>query len=65
VRYGADRVISAKSHPASDAVVLRPESSSVDCGSYRSCGSCGSCSHAPHLVASGVSGDLSQYWVPS
>jgi len=47
-------VISAKWWPASDTVVLRPDSSSL--GSV-SCGSCGSCTHALHLVASSATGD--------
>ena len=55
------RAPSAKSHPASDTVVLRPDSCSVDSASYASCASC---TEAPHLVESGVSGHPSQYWVP-
>jgi len=43
------RGASAKRWPASDTVVLRPDSPSVDSAS------CASCTHAPHLVASGTS----------
>ena len=53
---------SAKSHPASDTVVLRPDSGSVDSAS---CASCAPCTQAPHVVASGTSGHPSPYWVPS
>jgi len=58
----ASTATSAKSHPASDTVVLRPDSGSVDSAS---CASCAPCTQAPHLVASGTSGHPSPYWVPS
>ena len=38
---------SAKRWPASDTVVLRPDSPGRDSAS---CGSCASCTHAPHLM---------------
>ena len=53
---------SAKGHPASDTVVLHPDSRSVDLASSASGASC---TQAPHLVASGASGHPSQYRVPS
>jgi len=55
-------VPSAKSHHASDTLVLRPDSANVD---SESCASCASSIQAPHQVASGASGHPSQYWVPS
>jgi len=45
---------SAKRWPASDTLVLRPDSHRLDSAS---CASYVSCTHAPHLVASGASGD--------
>jgi len=57
---GEDRYsTSAKSHPVSDTVVLRPDSRSMDTASSASC------TQGPHLVASGTSGHPSQYPVPS
>jgi len=53
---------SAKRYPASDTVVLRPDSPILDSAS---CASCVSCTHAPHLVASGASGNPCLHWVPS
>ena len=53
---------SSKSHPASDTVVLLPDSRGVDSAS---CGSCACCTQAQHLVPSGASGHPSQYRVLS
>jgi len=53
---------SAKRWRASDPVVLRPDSPSLD---PASCASCASCTNTPHLVASGASGDPCLHWVPS
>jgi len=53
---------SAKRWPASDTVVLHPDSTSLDSAS---CTSCASCAHAPHLVASGASRDPCRHWVLS
>jgi len=53
---------SAKSDPASDTGVLRPYPLCLD---SPSCAFYASYTLAPHLVASGVSGDPSQYCVPS
>jgi len=50
---------SAKRWPASDTVVLRPDSPGLDSAS------CASCTHAPHLVASGASGNPFLHWVLS
>jgi len=53
---------SVKRWPASDGVVLRPDSPSLDSAL---CPSCGSCTHVSHLVASGVFRDPGLHWVPS
>ena len=53
---------SAKRWPASDTLMLHPDSPSLD---STSCASCASCIHAPDLVASGASGVPCLYWVPS
>jgi len=53
---------SANRWPASDTVVLRPDSPSLDSAF---CTFCASCTHALHLVASGASGDPCLHWVPS
>ena len=53
---------SAKRWPASDPVVLRPDSPSLDPASFASCASC---TNMPHLVASGASGDPCLHWVLS
>jgi len=52
---------SAKRWPASDTVVLRPHSPSLNSSS----GSYTSCIPAPHLVASGMCGDPCLHWVLS
>jgi len=62
---------SSKSHPASETVVLCPDSrsmNSVSCASCVFCVFCAFCAsgtRVPHLVASGESGHGSQYRVPS
>jgi len=53
---------SAQSHPASCMVVLRPHCCSVD---FASGAFWASCTQVSHRIAPGVSGDPSQYWVPS
>jgi len=53
---------SAKRWPVSDTVVLPPGSPRLD---SVSCASCAFCTHAPHLVASGASGDPCLLWVLS
>ena len=53
---------SAKGHPASDTEMLHPDAGCLDSASSAPCASY---SLAPHLVASGASGDPSQYCVPS
>ena len=61
-QYSMWFLASAKWWPASDTVVLLPDSPGLDSAS---CASCASCTYAPHLVASGASGNPFLHCVPS